>query len=107
MKKIFGIFLVGLLFTGCATQQGFRDEMQSYVGGNIMDVYNVYGPPSYTRDYPNGQQAHVWVHQGATVVAPVGSAYMAVQRSCTFTFVTGQQDLWVSDVRWRGRGCTR
>lgn len=72
-------FLAGitLVITGCATEDKFRDHLQTWMGHDVNDVIMAYGPPSSTYDMPNGNKMYTWLQGGRSVAGYNPYSHMA------------------------------
>jgi len=106
MKKLLWIFLLYFLLLGCATTRGYEKILQSWIGHDVNELIQSWGPPANVYKLPNGSTMYTWWFDGGTVAMPIGNMAYAVKRYCKTTFVVNQQGI-IKSWRWEGNACRK
>lgn len=56
--------VVSLLVASCATTEGYKKIVQSWVGSNVNQLINSWGPPTSEYKMPNGHTVYTWFREG-------------------------------------------
>ena len=90
-----------LVTTACATVGGYKKRVASWVGSDVSQLIQSWGPPSQTYKMPDGQTMYTWIFNGGVVVSPFFGSYVASQRYCKTTFTAAANNVI---VRWQFEG---
>jgi hypothetical protein len=106
MKALFKNLIVALFFLlqGCATQAGYQRVVETWLGDDINNLIQSWGPPSDVFRLPNNDMMYTWFFDGGTVAVPIGNAAYAVRKSCKTTFTVNSQGI-VQNYRFEGNSC--
>jgi hypothetical protein len=55
--------LSSIVITSCATTEGYKKIVQSWVGSDINRLIASWGPPTSTYNMPNGDVVYTWFRQ--------------------------------------------
>lgn len=93
----------------CATTGKYSAKMQTWMGHDVNELINSWGPPSDVYTMPNGNKMYTWLWTGGTLVTTNYYYYlnMAVSNGVTYwcktTFTVNGNT--VVAYRWEGNSC--
>lgn len=58
------LVIVSFVVTSCATTEGYKKIVQSWVGSNVNQLINQWGPPTGEYKMPNGHIVYTWIREG-------------------------------------------
>lgn len=90
---LWALLLLPFVFYGCATTGGYERVLQSWVGNNVNNLIQKWGPPTNEYKLPNGNVMYTWLFDGGVVAMPIGNMAYAVNRSCKTTFTANGQGI--------------
>jgi hypothetical protein len=105
LRRLFSILSLALM-VGCATTAGYEKVLNSWMGQDISNLIEKWGPPSNVFTMPDGRILYSWVFDGGAVAVPIGNMAYAVPRGCKTTFTTSSAGV-VQNWRWEGNACER
>ena len=98
------LFAVSLAFLfGCATHH-LEKKLDSWVGHDVNELFQSWGPPSSSFDMPDGRKMYTWSADGGAVAVPMGTGAIAVRRGCQTTFTVGTSGR-IESWRYAGNAC--
>lgn len=106
MKNILCAFVLSMLLLGCATTKGYERVLQTWVGHDVNDLIQSWGPPADVYKLPNGSMMYTWRFDGGAVAMPIGNMAYAVNRYCKTTFTVSEQGI-IQTWRWEGNACRK
>lgn len=99
-----------LLPFGCATTGKYEQILQLWMGQDVHNLIDVWGPPSNKNTTPNREKMYTWLFVDGTLVTANYNYYlnMTTARSetywCKTTFTVSLYDI-VMNWRWEGNDC--
>ncbi len=108
MKNIFYGFLLSMLLGSCATTSGYEKVLQTWVGLNVNELLQSWGPPADVYKLPNGSMMYTWWFDGGVVSMPIGKrgGAMTMNRYCKTTFTVNEQGV-IQRWSWKGNTCKK
>jgi hypothetical protein len=111
MKKYI-VIMIAFLICGCATTEGYKQNLTSWMGANINDVVNSWGYPTKTFKAPNGNTVYLYQSQGTpvytTTAAPFSNALFGNYKQTTESVAWCNTFFEVDDsstiINWRFQG---
>lgn len=94
-----------VLGTACASTGKYKKVLDSWVGSDVSNLMQSWGPPSQSYRMPDGRMLYTWTFNGGVVAAPIGNSVYAAQRWCRTTFTTDAQNKIVN-WQFEGNACT-
>lgn len=103
LMRAFGIGLL-VVVLACASTQRHEEALNTWIGTDVNELIQAWGPPASTFEMPDGRKMYSWYYDGGVVAVPIGSIAVARRRDCQTTFTvstTGRVELW----RYVGNAC--
>lgn len=108
-------WIIGLLLLGgCATTEGYNRRINSWIGIDVSQLLEKWGPPTSEYDLPNGNRIYTWRKggEGLGYIIPVGGMLVAARedKTCTTHFEVNKYSIDKEYIRvmraWaEGNGC--
>ncbi len=96
MKKIFIIFIISFLINGCYGPKKMTKAFDPWIGKDINEMIERWGPPTKTFNMPNGQQiVYTWSY-------PSYSIWDGSPRDCVFDWTVDNNGI-IKSYRYKGR----
>jgi hypothetical protein len=88
---------------GCAGNK-YEKTLDTWMGHDVNELINAWGPPSSTFDMPDGHKMYTWAFDGGAQAFSIGNNAYAVKRGCVTTFTVGASGK-VETWRYEGNAC--
>lgn len=96
--------LVVTFAISCSTTAGYEKILDSWVGTDISDLIESWGPPTSTYALPDGRTMYTWDISAGAVAVPAGNTIVAVPRGCKTTFTADRLGV-IQTWRYQGNTC--